>query len=326
MIARIFSRVRSLPPSLVALLAGFGVLWLWAFWPTLAAMADKWQHDPQYSHGYLVPAFSIALLWLRRDPLQAVQRQCNWWGVGLLTMAGLLHFMGAYVYFDWLEAASLIVCLAGVCVLLGGWPALRWAWPALAFLMFMMPLPHRVETALGLPLRRLATVSSTYVLQTVGVPAISEGNTIWLEHGPIDIVEACSGLSMLLIFFALATAVAVVINRPLLDRLILVASAIPIALVANVVRISATGLCQEWVSPELAQHLFHDWAGWLMMPLALGLLLGELWLLSHLLVEPTTSRPIAIAPIMPPVVPTAKKKQKSRKQRGNARSATPHRR
>jgi len=324
MTAKLLALVRSAPVTAAALLTAFGSLCLWAFWPTLADMADKWQHDPQYSHGYLVPAFSIALLWLRRSQLHAVQWQYNWWGVVLIIKGSLLHFLGAYIFFDWLEAVALIACLAGVCVLLGGWPALRWAWPALAFLMFMVPLPHRVSTALGLPLRRVATLCSTYVLQTLGVPALSEGNTIWLQNGPINVVEACSGLSMLLIFFALATAVAVVINRPLLDRLVLVASAIPIAVVANVVRISATGLSQEFFSPELAQRLFHDWAGWFMMPLALALLWGVLWLLSHLLVKAAAPQPIPLAPVPPPLVPTPVKKQKSRKQRGNARTATPH--
>jgi exosortase len=282
------------PLSLAAVLAVLGALLAWAYWPTLAAMADKWQNDPQYSHGYLVPLFSLALLWLRRDRLQSVQQQYNWWGVALLTGGALLHFAGAYVYLDWLEATALIPFLAGVCVLLGGWSALRWAWPALAFLMFMMPLPHRVETALGLPLRRIATISSTYALQTLGVPSLAEGNTIWLQSGPIDVVEACSGLSMLMIFFALATAVAVVIRRPLLDRLALVASAVPIAIAANVVRISATGVVQVLISRDLALRLFHDWAGWLMMPLALALLWGELWLLSHLLVESKAVRPAAV--------------------------------
>jgi exosortase len=278
-------------------------------------MAAKWQHDPQFSHGYLVPAFSLALLWLRRGQLHAVHWQYNWWGVAVLTVGALLHFLGAYIYLDWLEAASLIVCLAGVCALFGGWPALRWAWPALAFLLFMVPLPHWVSTTLGLPLRRLATGCSTYVLQTLGVPSLAEGNTIWLEKGPIN-VAAYSGLSMLLILFVLVAAVAVLISRPLLDRLVLVASAIPIAIAANVVRISATGLCQEFVSIELPERLFLDWAGWLMMPLALVLLWGELWLLSHLLVKPAVSKPIPLGPVAPSLVPTAVKKPKSRKRRG----------
>src|SRR5207253_599308 len=95
----------------------------------------------------------------------------------------------------------------------GGWRALHWARPSLAFLLFMIPLPYRVEVALAQPLQRVATVSSTYVLQTLGFMSFSEGNVIRLGETRIGVVEACSGLSMLLIFFALATAVCLVVKR-----------------------------------------------------------------------------------------------------------------
>src|SRR5690606_18419528 len=104
-------------------------------------------------------------------------------------------------YVEWAEAAALVLTLAGLFALLGGRPALGWAWPALLFLLFMIPLPFRVEHALSHPLQRAATLGSTFVLQTVGLPALAEGNVIVLESGRIGVVEACSGLSMLLIFF-----------------------------------------------------------------------------------------------------------------------------
>ena len=104
-----------------------------------------------------------------------------------------------------------------------------------------------------------------------------------LPHGRIGVAEACSGLSMLTTFFALATAVALVIRRPWLDKVVVLLSAAPIAVVANVARIATTALAQEWFGAETAHYLFHDLAGWLMMPLALVLLWAELRLVSFLL-------------------------------------------
>src|SRR5262249_62161946 len=115
--------------------------------------------------------------------------------------------------------------------------ALPWSWPAIAFLFFMIPLPWRVELALGGPLRRAATVASTYVLQTLGQPAYAEGSIIHVEGGQIGVVDACNGLGMLMMFFAFATAVAILSRRSWVDRVLLVLSAIPIALAVNVVRI-----------------------------------------------------------------------------------------
>src|SRR5262245_34996726 len=60
---------------------------LWAYWTTLAEAVQKWSHDPQYSHGYLVPAFAVALLWLRRAAFPTASIRPSWWG-GLLLAAG----------------------------------------------------------------------------------------------------------------------------------------------------------------------------------------------------------------------------------------------
>src|SRR5262249_12886158 len=149
------------PPGLATALAGLILVGAWAYLPTLAAMGHKWVSDPQYSHGYLVPLFSLYLLWQRRDHLANAHWGIDWRGLPLLAVGMLLRFAGAYVYFDWLDAVSLLPTLAGICVLFGGRAALGWAWPAIGFLLFMVPLPYRIETALGQPLQRMATIGST---------------------------------------------------------------------------------------------------------------------------------------------------------------------
>jgi exosortase len=268
---------------------------LWVYWPAFEVMAHQWSRNPQYSHGFLVPLFALALLWLRRDQLATASFQGTWWAVPLVALGTALNLAAAYGYIDWLGGASLLVCLAGIALVLGGWPALRCAWPAIAFLAFMLPLPYAVEQALGLPLRTLASRASTWALQTLGVPALEQGNIIIVKTHKIGVAEACSGLSMLLTFAAISTAVAIVIRRPLLDKLLLLVSAIPIALLANVVRITATGILIETAGSEVAQAFFHDFAGWLMMPLAVGLLWVELRILSRLLVERPLAAPLAVA-------------------------------
>jgi len=247
-------------------------------------MAAKWFSDPQYTHGYLVPLFSVYLLWARRDQLVGMKWTPSWWGLLPLAVAGGFRYLATLNY-EYLDGIALIITVAGLFLLAGGPKALSWAWPAVAFLLFMVPLPFFIEKGVAQPLQRLATICSTYVMQTIGMPAVAEGNVIALNSGRIEVEKACSGLSMLLIFFALATAMAVLVKRPLLDRLVILASAAPIAIIANVARITATALAQEAYGAELAHKVFHDWAGWLMMPLALVLLWIELGLLALLLPE-----------------------------------------
>jgi exosortase len=259
----------------VALVVGFG----WAYGPTLLRLLAKWSNDPHYSHGFLVPLFSAYLLYARRKMAGNATRSGNLGALVFIAVGATLKICGALFYVDWLDAVSLLPTLCGIAVLLGGWPALRWSWPAIGFLFFMIPLPFRIERSLGWPLQVIATRASTYVLQTCGLAALADGNVIHMSHGDVGVVEACSGMGILLLFFAVSTAVAIVIRRPLFDRVFIVLCAVPIAILSNIVRISMTGVLHETVGERIANLVFHDFAGWLMMPLALVLLAVVLWFL-----------------------------------------------
>jgi exosortase len=254
----------------------------WAYWTTLTRLAQAWSTNSSYSHGWLVPLFAGFLLWHRRGLLDAGRLRPSLFGLPLLALGLAMRLVGTYYFFAWLDPLSLLPVSAGIVLLVGGWHGLRWAWPASVFLFFMIPLPFSLSGQLALPLQHLATVCSTYLMQLLGLPALAEGNTILLNEASIGVVEACSGLRMLMVFFALATAVALVIRRPWLDKLILVASAVPIALAVNILRITATGILHEFVNGETANAFFHDVAGWFMMPLALTMLWGEYRLLTRL--------------------------------------------
>jgi exosortase len=281
---------RVLTPLTGLLVATTGVV-VWSYWTTLAEVVSRWATDPQYSHGFLVPLFSLYLLWMRRGHLEAADLRPRWWGVGLVALAAAMRLAGYYFFQSALDSGSLLVCLAGLAAAAGGRRALIWSGPSILFLAFMLPLPYRLQMMLGGTLQRVATVASTYALQTLGVPAVSEGNVILLTNTRLGVIEACNGLSMLMTFFALATAVAILAPRSRPEKIVIFLSAVPIAVLANVIRITATGLLFEASQGELAHMVFHDLAGWLMMPLALGMLLAELFILGRVLVPVEKHRP-----------------------------------
>jgi exosortase/archaeosortase family protein len=194
-------------------------------------------------------------------------------------------------------------------------------------------------------------------MQTLGLPALSEGNVIIINETRIGVVEACSGLSMLVIFFALSTAFALVLGRqstvaesskpeaadkesstestndrkksdepqpqyPLWQRLVLVASAVPIALIANITRITVTGIMHETVGHRAADMVFHDLAGWLMMPFALVLLWLELKALGRLFVVPT--KLVAITPNEATLRPTVSRGSRRKRPERTYVPPTPH--
>jgi exosortase len=287
---------RSFGPALGVTAALLAVL-IVSHWSTFAHMADRWAHDPQYSHGFVVPLFAVAVLWSRRDMLKRLAWQPSWLGLPLMALGVVLRLVAVASDIEPLESLSLLPTGFGMVLLVGGWSVLNWSWPALAFLAFMMPLPFSVEMALAVPLRRSATEMSTYVLQLLGCPAVAEGNIIFIDDIRLGVAEACSGLGMLMTFFALATAMALIVNASWPNRLVLVVSAIPIAILANVARISATGVAYHLggKESELAKMIYHDLAGWLMMPLALAMLWLELKFLANLWIAEPTQTPLALS-------------------------------
>lgn len=271
--------------GMVSLLVGLVLLLTWSYWPVLREIAQRWAHDPQYSHGYLVPLVAVALFWIRARQPASLQLKPTWSGLVLVALAAGMRFAGTYLFYTWLEAGALVVCVAGLVVVLWGWSMLKRNWAAIAYLVFMLPLPYRVEVLLSHPLRALATSVSTYALQTCGFPAVAEGNVIIINHFHIGVAEACSGLAMLLTFLAICAAVVLVLNWPWPDGLLILISAIPIAIIANVVRIVVTGLLLQVAGSAAANMFFHDLAGWLMMPLGMLMVWLEVWFLSRLFVR-----------------------------------------
>jgi exosortase len=253
------------------LLVGSGVLW--AYWPTLVLLVRRWTQEPRYSHGFIVPILALVVWWSRPAPAAG---GFSWWGLPVLVAAAVLRLASGWFFIDWFDGVSLLFLLAGFALLAGGWPLLRQTGSATALLMFMLPFPFAVEGMLSAPLQRLATTTSTYFLRAFGVPAVAEGNIICINDVRLGVLEACNGLGMLSAFFAISTTVALVIRRPLLDRLVIFLSAIPVGVLTNLLRITATGLVYALVSSPASRTFFHDMAGWLMMPLALFTLWLEL--------------------------------------------------
>jgi exosortase len=172
---------------------------------------------------------------------------------------------------------------------IGGWAAIRWSWPAIVFLLFMLPIPPSLNEVLAGQLQTIATIGSVNVLHALGMAVINEGNVILVHDQRLEVAEACRGLSMLLSFATLITAMVILVRRPIWERLVLLASIIPIALVCNIARIAVTAIVYAQTGKEV--KVVHDWAGLAMMPLALLLVLFEMQVMSWLVVEVEEAEP-----------------------------------
>jgi exosortase len=286
------------------ILGGLLLLLVIAYFDMLSLTRAAWS-DGLYSHGWIVPLFALALLWMRWQPFGTVPMHERWIGV-LLVAIGLSARLWAAEYGHTpVDQLSFLPAIFGVVMMVGGFHAIRWSWPALAFLVFMFPLPHVLERPVLGGLQKFASMCSTFVLQTMGMAAFRQGNLISIPGSDLNIAEACSGLRMGTIFGAMAVFMIFLVERPWWDKFVILLSAIPIALLVNIIRITVIGLLYWLVGPDnhIAHKLGHDWAGLFMMPLALGFLWLELQILERLTipVENVQVRPIGGARGMGPV-------------------------
>ena len=250
----------------------------------LLSLAHAWS-NPDYGHGPFVPLFSLYLLWHRRTMVESFPAKGSWWCVPFFALSAAISGLAVYFHYS-IDGYALFPLLIGLTLLMGNWRALHWAWPSIVFLVFMMPLPGFVVPMLSGPLQGISTKGSIYVIQVLGIPAVAEGNVINLATQKVDVADACSGIRMLMLFLAVCVGAAMVLQLEVWERLVIAFSAIPIAIISNIARVTIAAILSELVG-LWAEKGFHDYVGWIMMIFALMMLWAEMKLLSALLIKPS---------------------------------------
>ena len=156
----------------------------------------------------------------------------------------------------------------------------------------MVPLPGRVHNMISGPLQNMATTGSVFLMEAFGIRVSQQGNVMMLNQDtPLAVAEACSGLRMLTAFVIVAAFIAYMVKRSRLQKAVLLVSSIPVAVICNIVRIFVTAVLMLKISSEAADKFFHDFAGIVMMPIAVMLMFGELWLMEMLTLPETDLKP-----------------------------------
>ena len=251
--------------------------------------------DDNYSVCALVPLAAIYMLWLDRDDLPRLNFR-PWWfgGLALLLISALARWFGFQYIFESAERYSLVLAAIGLVVLVCGTQvAWRFKW-VLLFLFLMVPLPGQIHNRISGPLQSYATVSATFVLELLGVTVVRDGNRMLINNTvPLAVEEACSGLRMLTAFVITGYVLACVVNRPRWQRVSLVVSSIPVAIVCNTIRLVITATLFLLAREEWAKTFFHDGAGYTMMPMAIVIMVAELWLMARLVLpDPEPAAPV----------------------------------
>ena len=264
------------------LVAGLVVLVAFLYSGIFALLLRDWWSDPNFSHGFFVPAFSILVIWQRRKVLASIPVEPAWSGLAIIVLALLVYLLGVIGAELFLSRSSFILLLAGLVIYFLGWGyfrALLFPW---AFLFLMVPLPTLVLSEVTFPLQFLASNLASSLLALVGVPVLREGNIIQLATMSLEVAEACSGIRSLVSLVTLAVIYGYLMESSIVLRVALTLAAVPIAIGANSLRVMGTGLLGFYWGPDKAEGFFHTFSGWVIFILALGMLFGVHWVLRFL--------------------------------------------
>lgn len=264
----------SLSPHPLPMVAGLVAALIWTYWPVLPGLVAQWWNEDEYSHGFLIPIVSAYLVWTKRDELKATAVRPTFWGLVVMAMALAIYVTGIVGADLFLQRVSMVVMIAGGILYVVGLPVLRVVAFPLGFLLLMIPLPGIIFNSIAFPLQLFAAKIASATMETCGVLVFREGNVMHLASVSLDVEEACSGIRSLMSMTALGLLYAYLAYSSWLPRLLLLLAIVPIAIAANVFRVTMTGLLAHYVSVDTALGAFHTAGGWSVFIIAAALLLG----------------------------------------------------
>lgn len=244
------------------------ILWMFSHWRTV----DQYGED--YSHGWLIPLVSLGLVYWKRRELARIPKEVSYLGLAVVVAGLLMHWLGAKAQQTRMSLFGLIILTWGIPFYFYGWKTAKvLAFPC-AFLIFCIPL-NFLDTV-TFPLRVFATALSSLLLNGIGIPVERVGTTLnMLSAGEkLDVAAACSGIRSLVALSAITAVYAYVTQKTLLKKWILFACSIPLAIIANVVRLTTIAIVAESFGTELAVGLYHDWSGFITFGVAIACMIG----------------------------------------------------
>ncbi len=245
------------------------VAFLVLFNHTLLKLVQDWAIDDNFSHGFLIPFITGFLIWQKRDQLTSEKLKASNWGLLIIFMGMLLHIAGTAGAEMFTMRMAIVVTLTGLSFYFFGSKITISVIVPLAYLMFMIPIPAIIWNKIAFPLQLFAAKLSAQFIQFIGIPVLRQGNILQLPNTTLEVVDACSGLRSLTSLLALSAAFAYMVPLNNLGKWLLFGSAIPIAIIVNIVRLTVTAVLARYIGPETAQGFLHELSGMVIFIVAL---------------------------------------------------------
>src|SRR6266436_3500578 len=291
------------PKSLWRALAIISVV-IFAYATVLGKLTHDWWSDENYSHGLLIPFVIGYVLWLQRDKFASEPHQPSlFWGGTAVLFALFALWAGVAGAELFTQRLSFVLILAGIVLYFWGGRLLRLMLVPLGLLLLAIPIPTIIFNKIAFPLQLFASRCAVWSMSLLNIPVLRQGNIIELkplnsiETKKIEVIEACSGIGSLMTLLTLAFVFAYFTHPDPQDpsgrasrfswlrsygfwrSLILVVSAVPIAIFTNALRVSGTGVLSHYYGTKIADGFFHSFSGWVIYVAAFLLLFAVGWVL-----------------------------------------------
>ncbi|MBL4603772.1 MAG: exosortase [Emcibacteraceae bacterium] len=242
----------------------------------------RWMTQEEYSHGFLIPAISLWMLYDRRDALAASIGKPMWSGLILILMSAFMLLIGELSAIFILVQTGFILSLLGISLVFGGMALLRLTTLPILFLLFAIPMPYFLDSIMSWRLQLISSELGVFFIRVFGIPVFLEGNVIDLGSYKLQVVDACSGLRYLYPLTSLGFLIAYLFKAPLWQRTIVFLSTIPITILMNSFRIGMVGVLVEYWGGGMADGLLHYFEGWVIFMACAAILCGEVWLFTKI--------------------------------------------
>lgn len=243
------------------LIAGLVILFVVAFFPVWSLLVGVWAGSDEYSHGFLVLPVSLFLVWQKRAELARLERCRSRWGFILAMIALAAYLLSIMAGVMTTASLAMILFIGGAILYLFGPVISRQVLFPVAFLLFMVPVPAQIYASMTVPLQLLVSRASVWLAALAGVPVEQDGNLILLPQQTLQVVDACSGLRSMMMLVALGTLIWHLTLKSKVLGSILVISALPLALLINVFRVTVLVLCLWYLNFDLTGGILHTILG-----------------------------------------------------------------
>lgn len=279
------------PGLTLTLVMGAGFALVFFRWFVFQAKISM-THPEDWGHAFVIPLISGYMIWQRRETIARTPSSIFWPALVPFVLGIQMYAYNLFkVQNHMLQGASMILSLGSLALLMLGPAIFRMLFLPIAYLVLMITISEAIMLAVTFKLQLLASQGSWLILNLIGTPfgwftVDIDGNTLMIitsegKSLPMNVAEACSGMRMVVAFYALAIAVALLGSPQWWQRIALVLLAGPVAVLMNMIRVTVLGLLML-VNPDLAAGDAHTVIGTVLLVPSLMLFLGLAWMLNRL--------------------------------------------